>query len=201
MSHAAGAPIWIRDDARASTLDSAGRGRDELDAFDEAWLQNIIHNHPEALPIGQIEPGFGRPVSACRELPVPAGYVDNLLLTSEGNIILVEVKLWRNGEARREVVAQTLDYASCLFEMDYSALETAVGRSETWKGKTPPQLHQLFLGADAPDPTTFIDAVNTNLKAGRILILVVGDGIRTETERLSSYLQSHAGARFTFGLV
>ena len=115
--------------------------------------------------------------------------------------MLVELKLWRNGEARREVVAQTLDYASTLFEMDYSALEAAVGQSVTWNGKPPPKLHQLFPDDEAPDQTTFIDAVNTNLRRGRILVLVVGDGIRTETERLSSFLQSHAGARFTFALI
>ena len=201
MAHAAGSPIWIRNDKNASTLELTPRGGSELDAFDEKWLQNIVQNHPEVLPIGQIEPGFGRPVSVCCELPVDAGSVDNLLLTSEGNIILVEVKLWRNSEARREVVAQTLDYAACLFKMDYSAVEAAVGRSDTWRDKSPPQLHQLFPAADAPDPTTFIDAINTNLRAGRILILVVGDGIRTETERLASLLQSHAGARFTFAMI
>lgn len=201
MTHAAGSPIWVRNDAGTSTLELEFRSGGKTDAFHEAWLQNIIHDHPEALPIGQIEPGFGRPVSVCQELPVRAGYIDNLLLTAEGNIILVEVKLWRNGEARREVVAQTLDYASSLFEMDYSAIEAAVGRSATWRDKPSPRLYQLFLEPDAPDPATFIDAINNNLRAGRILILVIGDGIRTDTERLASFLQSHAGARFTFALV
>jgi hypothetical protein len=201
MSHAAGSPIWIGNDKRAFTLEPVSKNAGNLSAFDEAWLQQIVHDHPETLPIEQIEPGFGTPVSVCRELPLHAGFADNLLLTPEGNIILVEVKLWRNGEARREVVAQTLDYASCLFEMSYSDLEAAVSKSETWKDRASPRLHQLFEKADAPDPATFIDAVNTNLRAGRILILVVGDGIRTEMERLASLLQSHAGARFTFGLI
>ena len=39
------------------------------------------------------------------------GSIDNLFLTPTGDIILVETKLWSNAKARREVVAQALDYA------------------------------------------------------------------------------------------
>jgi hypothetical protein len=38
------------------------------------------------------------------------GSIDNLFLTPTGDIILVETKLWSNAKARREVVAQALDY-------------------------------------------------------------------------------------------
>ena len=34
-----------------------------------------------------------------------------------------EVQLFRNPQARREVVAQALEYASSLFGMNYTALE------------------------------------------------------------------------------
>lgn len=47
----------------------------------------------------------------------------------------------------------------------------------------------------------FIDAVSANLARGRMLVLVVGDGIRREAEALTGLLQSHAGAHFTFALV
>jgi hypothetical protein len=54
---------------------------------------------------------------------------------------------------------------------------------------------------DALDEAAFVDAVSANLARGRALILVFGDGIRSETERLASLLQSHAGAHFTFALI
>lgn len=170
-------------------------------AFNEDWLQRLIHDTPEILPVSELEPGFGRLVSICRELPTLHGPIDNLIMTPDGDIVLVEVKLWRNPEARRKVVAQALDYASCLFEMDYEALEQAILLGQFGDRQKPARLYDLFDGADVKDEASFVDAVNTNLKKGRILILVAGDGIRTEAERLASVVQGHGGAHFTFGLV
>ena len=46
-----------------------------------------------------------------------------------------------------------------------------------------------------------MDGVTRNLKEGRFLLMVVGDGIREGVERIAGYLQQSAGIRFTFGLV
>jgi len=165
-------------------------------------LQELVHRHPEILPIQEIEPVFTRPVSACRELRTPHGPIDNFLITPEGNLLIVEAKLWRNPEARRKVVAQALDYASCLFEMDYEGLERAVLEARAGDRDCPQSLYELISGFDdAPDEARFVDAINLNLRRGRALILVVGDGIRTETERLVDLFQSHGTAHFTFALV
>lgn len=47
---------------------------------------------------------------------------------------------------------------------------------------------------EALEEAEFIDAVSLNLRRGRMLVIVLGDGIRAETEALSDLLQSHAGA-------
>ncbi len=99
------------------------------------------------------------------------------------------------------MVAQALDYASCLFEWDYEELERAVLKASSGEGAGPASLYDLVAGKDGLALPAFIDAVNANLARGRILILVVGDGIRNEARKLASTLQSHAGAHFTFALV
>lgn len=165
----------------------------------EKWLQDLIHDNPELLPIEEIEPGFGKPVAVCRELATNHGFIDNLLITPEGNIVVVEVKLWRNPEARRAVVAQALDYASCLFEMSYDELESAILSADTGRKKKAASLYEL-VNSTLPE-ARFVDAVSANLEKGRLLILVVGDGIRTEAKRLISLMQTHANALFTFALV
>lgn len=178
------------------SLNDAGGG------FSEAWLQNLIHDHPDILPVNEIEPGFGELIAVAKEVSTKHGPIDNLMVTPEGNIVLIEVKLWRNPEARRKVVAQALDYASCLFEMGYEEFERAILATDFGPLPKPKRLHDLVAVKDgALEEAAFIDAVTTNLRRGRALILVVGDGIRTETERLAALLQSHAGAHFTFALV
>jgi hypothetical protein len=80
------------------------------DTVSEADLQALIQAHPECLPISEIDAMFSAPVPICTELSTPAGPIDNFMVTSSGLPVLVECKLWRNPEARREVVGQILDY-------------------------------------------------------------------------------------------
>lgn len=163
----------------------------------EGWLQELIHTHPSVLPVSEIEPGFGQLISAAREVSCDHGTIDNLYVTPSGDILLVETKLWRNAQMRREVVAQALDYVAALTAMPFEAFEQAV-----CKGQSIKRLYDLVADhADALSEQDFIDAISFNLRRGRILVMVAGDGIRTETEALVGLLQSHAGAHFTFALV
>lgn len=182
-----------------------GKARQELQRLhlgngihDEAWLQALIHEHPSILPITDIEPGFGDLVSVAREIPCGHGFIDNLYVAPSGDIVLVETKLWRNNQMRREVVAQTLDYVAALSRMGYEAFEAAVRRGQN----APERLFDLVRDyPDALEEPAFIDAVSHNLRRGRMVAIALGDGIRTETESLAQLLQSHAGAHFTFALV
>lgn len=93
----------------------------------EAELQALVHAHPEALPIAEIDQQFVGALAICRELQLAgAGAVDNFLITQNGLPVLVECKLWRNPEARREVVGQILDYAKVLSRWSVADLEREV---------------------------------------------------------------------------
>src|SRR6476661_2360656 len=93
---------------------------------DEAFIQELVHAHPNALPIAEIDPIFARAIPVCRELNTPAGAIDNFLITPSGLPVLVECKLWRNPEGRREVVGQILDYAKELSRWSSSDLQREV---------------------------------------------------------------------------
>lgn len=198
MTRAKGAPVLLAAD-KPFNLEPLHIG---AGLFTESWLQGLIHSHPELVPASQIEPGFGELQPVCRELNTPHGPIDNLMITPEGNIALIEVKLWRNPESRRKVVAQALDYASCLFDMSYEDFEAAILATNSWSGDKPRSLYEIVSeNPNTLDEPDFIDAVTSNLRKGRALILVVGDGIRQETERLAGLIESHAGAHFTFALI
>ena len=149
----------------------------------------------------QIEPGIGRLVPVCMELPLRVGSVDNLFITPEGNLVMVEVKLWGNPEARRKVVAQTLEYATALFKLDYTELEAAVSRANFNGAERPERLYSVVDGADAPPERIFADRVSRNLRDGRIVVLIVGDEIRPAADELVAGLQAHANFHFTFALI
>ena len=169
-------------------------------AYDERWVQQLIHSHPKLLPVGQIEPALASPEPVCMELPLPSGYVDNLLMTGDGGLVLVEAKLWRNPEARRTVIGQVLDYAKDLSRWTYEDLQRAVGVAT----KSPNvRLYDHVCGPDAPadGEAAFIDAVSRNLRLGRLLLLIAGDGIQEGAEQLTEFLQRHVGLHFTLALV
>jgi len=172
--------------------------------YDEAWLQHLIMNQPSLLPVGQIEPDFQDIVPVCVELPMKSGYVDNLLVTPAGNLLLIECKLWRNPEARREVVGQIIDYAKEMSGWSYEMLQEAIGRTrllETSDEKKTRRLFEMVSSRGGVDEASFHDAVSRNLKRGRFLLLIVGDGIREGVESMTEFLHQYAGFHFTLAIV
>ena len=168
---------------------------------DEAFVRDLIHRTQGILPISEIEPIFDQARAICIELPNPAGYADNLLITPEGGIVLVECKLQRNLQSRREVIAQILDYAAQLQSWTFEDLDAAVKRAELPEGGKPKGLVEAFDDVDDSDPITFMDALTRNLRRGRMLLLVVGDGIREGLESLAGIVQRHPGFHAALGLI
>lgn len=114
---------------------------------------------------------------------------------------LVECKLWRSPEARRKVVAQILDYARALKKWTFSDLQREAARAR--KEQNFDLAAHVCDAGGIPnfDKAAFIDNVTRNLQKGRLLLLVVGDGIREGVEAIAEYLQAATSLQFTFGLV
>lgn len=169
------------------------------EAVSEAAIQQLIHEHPQCLPIAEIDPMFSGPVPICMELNTPAGPIDNFMVTPSGLPILVECKLWRNPEMRRQVVSQILDYAKELSRWSSSDLQREASRRLGRSGNV--LLELVREAGHEVDEADFNDALTANLRRGRFLLLIVGDGIREGVEAIAEYLQAHAGLHFTLGLV
>jgi len=165
----------------------------------EAYIQALVHKHPACLPIAEIDAMFSAPVPICTELNTLAGAIDNFMVTPSGLPVLVECKLWRNPEGRREVVGQILDYAKELSRWSSSDLQREVSRRLKRDGN--PLLEMVRKVDPEVDEIQFNDALTANLRRGRFLLLIVGDGIREGVEAIAEYLQVHAGLHFSLGLV
>lgn len=184
-------PVLIAGEGEARVLD-----RVPPKTYDEAWLQRMIHSHPSVLPISEIEPACWPAFPVCMELQLPSGFADNLLVNPDGNLVLVECKLWRNPELRRKVVAQIIDYAKDLMVLDYADLERSVRKARDVSGTSLYEIAQSTL-----EESEFVDALSRNLRTGRLLLVVAGDGITESVESITEYLQQHAGIHFTLALV
>lgn len=165
--------------------------------YDEAWLRDLLWDHPALLPVGEIEPVFGELQPVAWELQTASGLIDLLFVNADGMMTVVETKLWRNPEARRKVVAQIIDYAKDLATWSYSEFLAAV-KTATGSTDADPIVAAV---CEEGDETAFIDRVSRNLRLGRFLLLIVGDGIREGVEDISNYLQQTPNLGFTLGLV
>lgn len=167
--------------------------------YDEAWLQSLLFTRPELLPIEDISRSHSALIPLCREMETGAGPIDLVYVNEQGMLTLVECKLWRNPEARREVVGQILEYAAHLAGWAYHDLRNAVAAARRVDGD--PICDLVESQAGAVDARSLIDDVQRCLEEGRFLLLIVGDGIRRNVQSIAEMLRQQAGLSFTFGLV
>lgn len=186
------------DSASAETLQRMPLGASAADGgVDEAFLQDLLFRFPQTLPIDAIDAAYAGAVPVCRELTTPAGYVDALYVNPLGRLTLAEFKLWRNPQARREVIGQILDYAKELASWGYEDLQREVSKTLRRTGNV---LYEL-VREQAPDEASFVDRVTRHLKRGEFLLLIVGDGIREDVEHIVDFVQEHSGLHFNLSLV
>jgi hypothetical protein len=175
--------------------------------FQECFLQDLINRWPEILPIRDFYPTVNGLCSLGCEIPIDMGdtegSIDNLLLTDDGHLVIVETKLWRNPESLRKVVAQILQYGMAVSQLSLDEFEGRLRRGNP-KGRLGPEetILQRARGTLSENTDDFEDAFDRMRVAGEILLLIVGDGIRPSAERLVQWINKDvAGAPCKFGLV
>ena len=171
---------------------------------DHADLRDLLAQRASLLPVRHFDPVFGSPVCLGTEFPVPrVGRIDAIFLSSSGYVTIVETKLWQNPEARREVVAQIIDYAQQMARWTYADLESRFNDCQKAAGRSSSSLfsHVCDPEDDAATEADFTDAVTRCLGNGRFLLLVIGDGIREGVERMTEFLQRTPLLQYTLGLV
>ena len=168
--------------------------------FDEAWLQELLISNPNLLPVKDIDANLDNLIPLGREISVTAGAIDNLYISSEGLLCIVETKLWRNPEAHRTVVAQILDYAKDLSKMSFDDFKKVVEGSQL-RGEKPDFWQRVSKYAKDINQIEFQSKVQESLSQGRFLLLIVGDRIYPEVAMLIETIQSAPNLEFKFGLV
>lgn len=80
----------------------------------EDYLQRYIYNNPETIPLYEIKEDI-RICILAREVPTNSGPIDAFGIDKDGEIYIIETKLYKNPD-KRLVVAQVLDYGASLWK-------------------------------------------------------------------------------------
>jgi hypothetical protein len=115
--------------------------------------------------------------------------LDHLFLDQDGIPTLVEIKRATDTRARREVVAQMLEYAANAgrwWKVD--ELVTWFNEACEAKGKSSQDQLNELLQVDAANAVSFWGSVQANLLSGRIRMIFVADRIAPELERIVEFL-------------
>ena len=182
--------LWVDPENRAQRLERIPKSQSRH----ERWLQEQLFDHPELMPFDEIEHGAGGFIPIVQELRLDGNVrLDVLGVTPHGRLVLVECKLWRNPQARREVVAQLLEYAALLGRWSYADLEARLKERTGWQGENPLFAHVRDRLTE-PDEARFVDAVSRSLKARDFNLIIAGDGIQEGLDAIADHLAGQ-GAR------
>jgi hypothetical protein len=164
----------------------------QTDYDSEDVFQRLLADHPSLLR--NASGSSGRLLLVRREAPVPASAdglgrwsLDHLFLDGDGIPVLVEVKRATDTRARREVIAQMLDYAANgVAHWPIKQIIDAFNATVVKAGGDPEQRLRQFLQEQEQEP--FWRQVDLNLRSGRIRMVFVADQIPHELRRIVEFL-------------
>ena len=178
--------VWLETDGKWSTIGPSGFGN-------EAELHQQIVDAPELLPIA----GQRRIVAPFSEVGLGGGKADVLAFTDKGRPVVIEVKLKRNNEAKRAVVAQTLGYAAQLHGVTVEELEEdilSLGDRKIVDVIEETDAHSI-------DRDEFYENLAKHLAEGSFRLVIVLDEAPEYLVRLMGYLETITTDRISIDLV
>jgi len=144
---------------------------DSTKFLQEAALQDYLEQFPELLPLHEVEDNPPPMITIGREVPVPSGAIDILFADGAGRLTVVETKLAKNPEVRREVIGQIIEYASFVCQWDGVQVERQATEYFRSAGKSELNLYQAL----AVDESEFRSKLEENLRQGRIRLVIAVD--------------------------
>ncbi len=165
---------------------------------DEAALHTLVEEAPQMLPLS----GSPSLIVVGREVQLGNGWADLIAIERDGRVAIIEIKLGRNPEAKRTIVAQILNYAAHLHGVDsHSFGQHILGQHLRNRGFD--SLEAAFAAEDQEgsfDRETFSFGLEESLAEGRFRLIIVLDSAPDELVKLVGYLETVTD-RLTIDLV
>ncbi len=166
---------------------------DKSEIKKEDYLQNYIHNNPEAIPIYELKEDKKLLVLK-REFGTNAGPIDALAIDKDGDIYIVETKLYKNPD-KRTVVAQALDYGAALWRHfnDFNKFIQILNQEIESKFKISLEDKiKEFYNLDDEGLNFVLDRLKDNLNSGNIKFVILMDSIDERLKDLILYVNQNS---------
>ncbi len=168
--------------------------RIEASTFDkENYLQQYIYDNPNSIPLYDIKEDI-RLLILAREFSTNSGPIDAIGVDRDGEIYLVETKLYKNPD-KRTVVAQVLDYGASLWRWsrDFNEFLSVLSQAtEKQFGQTVQEKLKNFFGITDEDMVVLLDAVARNLDNGSFKFVVLMDKLESRLKDLIVYVNQNS---------
>lgn len=173
-----------------------GKNATKLDKLSfglENRLQQYIYDNPESIPLYDIKDDIQLLILA-REFGTNSGPIDAVGIDRDGEIYLVETKLYKNPD-KRTVVAQVLDYGASLWKShsDFdnfllqlnSHVQKQFGQSMTDKVSE-------YYGLDDDALQVILARMKSNLNEGNFKFVVLMDSMHDQLKDLILYMNQNS---------
>jgi len=156
-------------------------------------LQQYIYDNPESIPLYDIKEDI-RLLILAREFPTASGPIDAVGVDRDGEIYLVETKLYKNPD-KRMVVAQVLDYGASLWKT-YTDLDVFLSQLESHVtkkfGKTLQERVREFFNLAEEEVSRFNENLTDNLNDGNFKFVVLMDQIHNQLKDLIIFINQNS---------
>jgi hypothetical protein len=156
-------------------------------------LQQYIYENPESIPLYDIKEDI-RLLIVAREFSTQSGPIDAVGIDKEGELYLIETKLYRNAD-KRHVVAQVLDYGASLWRhySDFAAFLGELDRQsqKKWSMSLQQKLQEFF-GNSEEEVQKQIDIFRGNLDNGTFKFVVLMDTLHSQLKDLILFLNQYS---------
>lgn len=159
----------------------------------EDYLQKYIYNNPESLPLYEIKEDI-RLLIVAREFPTNSGPIDALGIDRDGEIYIIETKLYKNPD-KRFVVAQVLDYGASLWHSynDFNEFLRIIDSqvNEKFNISFNQKVKEFFDIIDE-DVSALIEDVRNNLNDGNFRFVVLMDKLHSQLKDLIVFINQNS---------
>ncbi len=159
----------------------------------EDYLQQYTLDNPEVIPLYDIKENI-RLLILAREFSTNSGPIDAIGIDKDGEIYIVETKLYKNPD-KRTVVAQALDYGAALWRHsnDFDHFIDTLNQSvQKVFGMTLSEKIEAFFGLSPEEITGLLEGVKKNLADGVMHFVVLMDSLDDRLKDLVLYVNQNS---------